>query len=74
MNEIDKYKRIKFVEFLEFIARVAEFVFSSQTKMKLYDKVYFTMQKFFSVIPAPVLEPQNEEGSLSESDDEEYTR
>jgi hypothetical protein len=72
MSESEKYHKLKFVEFLEFVARIAEFVFEKQTKMKLYDKVFFTMQKMFAVIPAPALEPRTEIDIVSESDDEEY--
>jgi len=72
MTDSDSLKRIKFVEFLEFIGRIAETVFSKNNTMKIYDKVYLTLQKMFKLLPAEVIEPQTEFDVDSESDNDEY--
>ena len=72
MNESDKYNNLKFVEFLEFIARIAEMVFEKNSQIRLYDKVYFTFQKFFALIPAQVKEPKTDVDVVSESDNDEF--
>jgi hypothetical protein len=68
----DKLYRINFVEFLEFIGRIAQIVFIKNKNMSLYDKILYIMQKLFALIPAKVIEPVTDYNIESESDDEEY--
>ena len=72
MTEKDKYEKLKFVEFLEVIGRIAEQLFQSNKDMVLYDKVYSLLQRLFSIIPTSVKEPSTDTDIVSESDEEEY--
>lgn len=72
MNDSSKLNTIVFVEFIEFISRLGQLVFIKNETMKLYDKIYYIMQKMFELIPAPVLSPNMEYQVDSETDDEEY--
>ena len=70
MEESVKLEQLVFVEFLEFIGRVASLVFVKNETMNLYDKIYHILQKLFEVIGEEVKEPTWEYVVESESDDE----
>ena len=72
MNEAEKLEKLEFVEFLEFIGRIACMIFDKNETMKLYDKIFLTLQKLFEVIPAEAKEPESELNAESESDNDEY--
>ena len=73
MNENNKLFWLEFVEFCEFLARIAEIVFEKNKTMHLYDKIYYTFKKFFKLIPADVYEAKTEYNVESESDNYEYS-
>jgi hypothetical protein len=47
-------------------------IFNKNETMKLYDKVYLTLQKLFEVIPSSVKELETEFDEESESDNDEH--
>jgi len=72
MNESEKLLKLEFVEFLEFIGRIAQQVFIKQRTMQLFDKILLTLQKMFTIINATVIVPETEYEYDIESDKEEY--
>eukprot|EP00344_Euplotes_crassus_P004081 CAMPEP_0197013498 /NCGR_PEP_ID=MMETSP1380-20130617/66557_1 /TAXON_ID=5936 /ORGANISM="Euplotes crassus, Strain CT5" /LENGTH=78 /DNA_ID=CAMNT_0042437791 /DNA_START=118 /DNA_END=354 /DNA_ORIENTATION=+ len=68
----EKYLCISFVEFLEFISRLAQLLFKKNKSMPLFDKIFYILQKMFRLIPAEAIKPETEYFLESESDDEEY--
>lgn len=61
-----------FVEFLEFIGRIAEMMFSNNRQMSLTDKIKYVLQRIFASIHTSIKEPQIDADLVSESDEEEY--
>lgn len=69
MNEKKKYDEIVFVEFLEFIAWVADYKFRDW-QMTLYQKLLTILEKLFALIKEKVIIKSYEVEIDSESDNE----
>jgi hypothetical protein len=72
IKHMDKYHCLEFVEFLEFIGRVAATLSPLDHKDKLIRKVEFVLQKILAVINERVRQPLNNIEIYSESDSEPY--
>ena len=69
MVEKKKYEEIVFVEFLEFIAWVADYKFRDR-EMSLYQKLLIVLEKLFALIKEKVIIKTYEVEIDSESDND----
>ena len=69
MAEKKKYTEIVFVEFLEFIAWVADYKFRDW-QMTLYQKIFIVLEKLFALIKEKIIVRSYEVEIDSESDTE----
>jgi len=72
MKDMAKYDKLKFVEFLEFIGRVAAQLDSMDDNNRLYPKLEVVMKKVLATINERVRYPEVSNEAISESDSEPY--
>ena len=71
MIHMFRYEELQFVEFLDFIGRVAEYKYQ-ETSMTLYEKILETLKLLFKQVKCKVLILSYEVEEELESDEEYY--
>ena len=71
MEDIDKYKRLGFIEFLEFIARLGVLQYHKSTELLLFQKIEMIMAEMFKLVQEKVKYPPKTEDDELLSDYEE---